>query len=119
MEVKVDIEQHFEEDTNSLAPWENTTVTVGINMLINFLRRDVDINSLLSKTDTTDIYEGLDSSLRIFRIEIVENDYLNILLTSEDDPLFEQHILTLFRVVRDDEVLSATKNLLEILVKNF
>ncbi len=119
MDVRIDIEQHFEEDNNYLAPWENTTVAVGINMLINFLRREVDINPLLSKIDTTDIYEDLDSSLRVFRIETVENDYLNILLSSENDPLFDQHILTLFRVVRDNEVVTVFKNLLETLSREF
>ena len=119
MEVRIDIEQHFEEDTNYLAPWENTVIEVGINMLIKLLGTESDINPLLSKIDAKDIYEDLDSSLRVFRIETLDNDSLNIVLTSENDPLFNQHILTLFRVVRDNEVADASKNILETLSKEF
>ena len=119
MEVRIDIEQHFEEDTNYLPPLENTMIEVGINMLVKLLGTEGDINPLLAKINIADIYEDLDSSLRVFRIETVENDYLNILLSSENDPLFDQHILTLFRVVRDDEVAGVFKNLLETLSKEF
>lgn len=115
MEVRIDIEQHFEEDTNYLPPLENTMIEVGINMLVKLLGTEGDINPLLTKINIADIYEDLDSSLRVFRI----NQNLNILLTSENDPLFDQHILTLFRVVRDDEVAGVFKNLLEILSKAF
>lgn len=115
MDVRIDIEQHFEKDTNYLAPLENTMIEVGINMLVKLLGTEGDINPLLTKINISDIYEDLDSSLRVFRI----NQNLNILLTSENDPLFEQHILTLFRVVKDDEVASVFKNLLETLSKEF
>lgn len=115
MDVRIDIEQHFEEDTNQLASWENSVIEVGINMLVKILRTEGDINSLLSEIDVTDVFDNLDGSLRVFRI----NENLNILLTSENDPLFEQHILTLFRVVRDENVTEVFKNLLETLSKEF
>jgi len=55
--------------------------------------------------------EGLDSSLYVLWV----SPQLRVILTIEEDPLFEQKIVTLFRAVKHDEIDRAFNSIAESL----
>lgn len=58
--------------------------------------------------------EGLDSSLYVLRA----SPQIRVILTIEEDPLFDQKIVTLFRVVRHDDMDRAFNSIAESLYQH-
>ncbi|MBS1503356.1 MAG: hypothetical protein JST32_14905 [Bacteroidetes bacterium] len=115
MDVRIDIDQKFERDIRKLTPSDNKVVENKINHLIGLIRADQKLSNHLSKIHKYKIGEDFDGSLFSFRV----NKGLRILLTSEEDPIFNEHILTLLRIVKVDELEKTFKSLAESFNQSF
>lgn len=59
--------------------------------------------------------EGLESSLYVLRV----SPQIRVILTIEADPLFDQKVITLFRVVKHDDMERAFNSIAESLYQQF
>lgn len=100
MDVRIDIEKKFDKDIKKLSSLDQTVISKKINQLVDLLKEEKNTSTYLYKIHKFSIGGNLDSSLYVLKI----NKDLRIILTSEEDPLFNEHILTLLRVVRHDDL---------------
>ncbi len=115
MDVRIDIEKKFDKDIKKLSSLDQTTISKKINQLIELLKEEKNTSAHLHKIHKFSIGGNLDSSLYVLKI----NKDLRIILTSEDDPLFNEHILTLLRVVRHDDLDKTFRGLAESFNQSF
>jgi hypothetical protein len=119
MDVRVDIEKNFDRDVKKLPLLEQTMIEQKVNQLIERLKAGPkDKTSLrLSKLKMKNplVQMGMDSSLYVLKI----HKDLRVILTSEADPLFDEHILTLLNVVSVKELESVFNGLAESFSQSF
>jgi hypothetical protein len=119
MDVRVDIEKNFDRDVKKLPLLEQTMIEQKVNPLIERLKAGPkDKTSLrLSKLKMKNplVQMGMDSSLYVLKI----HKDLRVILTSEADPLFDEHILTLLNVVSVKELESVFNGLAESFSQSF
>lgn len=119
MDVRVDIEKNFDRDVKKLPLLEQTMIEQKVNQLIERLKAgSKDKTALrLSKLKMKNplVQMGMDSSLYVLKI----HKDLRVILTSEADPLFDEHILTLLNVVPVKELESVFKGLAESFSQSF
>jgi mRNA-degrading endonuclease YafQ of YafQ-DinJ toxin-antitoxin module len=115
MDVRIDIEKNFDNDIKKLSSWNQTVISKKINQLIDLLKEEKNTSSHLYKVHKFSIGGNLDSSLYVLKI----NKELRIILTSEEDPLFNEHIITLLRVVRHDDLDKTFRGLAEAFNQSF
>jgi len=115
MDVRIDIDKKFDKDLKKISSKDNETIAKKINILIGLIRNDQDTSKHLLKLHKIQFSENLDSSLYVFKV----NNKLRILLTSEEDPLFDEHILTLLRIAHHKDLNRLYSGLAESLYQSF
>lgn len=115
MDVRIDIDKKFDKDLKKLSAKDNDTIAKKLNHLIELIRTGQNTSSRLFKLHKIHFQENLDSSLYVFKV----NTDLRILLTSEEDPLFDEHILTLLRVVHHKDLEKIYSGLAQSLYQSF
>lgn len=98
-ETLIEITNHFEKDVKTLTQNEQEDVKKKINFLIDSFRENGRVNQLY-RLRKIQLPDNLTSSLFVYRV----NEQLRIILTFENDPLFDQTIFTLFRLVKSSEL---------------
>ena len=112
MEIKFDITRPFEKDIKKLGAKDRDRVAASINKYAATFDTKTDAASQqIFRPNKVAISAGLDSSLYVLRV----SPQLRVILTIEDDPLFEQKIITLFRVVGHDDMSRAFNSVAESL----
>lgn len=107
MDIQVDRTELFEKDYSHLPVTMQKVVETKINYLITILRSG-NHSPLLYRTSRLffpDNIKKKQSTLYVYKVNIK----YRVILTLDDDPLFEQKILTLFRVVSHDDLVIAFK----------
>ncbi|WP_295990268.1 hypothetical protein [Rugamonas sp.] len=101
MNLQFDIARRFEEDLERLSPRDRERVATSIDRhaavfdagSLGAMRRIYQPQKIL-------LPEGLQSSLFVLRV----SEEVRVILTIEEDPLFDRKVITLLRVVRRDQV---------------
>jgi hypothetical protein len=107
--------QSFLEDFQSLPAEQMTRLATELNdccqLLLydsaEFRRRVVYVQPRLAN--------GIDSSM----VVLTASDGFRVIFTVDEDPLFEQLVITLLRVLPEDQLASATDNLTRVLYEHF
>lgn len=116
MDVQINITKDFDKDLKKISPSDNQSVSVKINYLIDLLRADQKIGRQLYRLRIPQVGDGdLNSSIYLYKI----NRTIRIILTFEDDPLFDQKIITLLRAVHHDKLESTFKSLQEAIYQSY
>ncbi len=111
MEVIINISESFEKDLTNFSLEKKSTIKAKINGLIFLIKEGKSTDDYLYKLKEINLGKELESSLYVFNVD-KDN---RIILTSEYDPLFEEHILTLFRVVCKKSVDTSYQNVASFL----
>jgi mRNA-degrading endonuclease YafQ of YafQ-DinJ toxin-antitoxin module len=115
MDVQIDITDEFEKDLVKISKSDNQIITKKIDYLIQLLNNDQNINRHLYRLHKIAPINDLNSSLYIFKV----NTTIRIILTYEDDPIFDQKIITLLRVVNHSKLDKVFKGLQESIYQSY
>ena len=116
MEIKFDITRPFEKDLKKLGAREKDRVVVAIDRYAATFDSVLDVSTQhIYRPHKINMPEGLESSLYVLRV----SSQIRVILTIEEDPLFDQKIITLFRVVKHDDMERAFNSIAESLYQQF
>jgi mRNA-degrading endonuclease RelE of RelBE toxin-antitoxin system len=112
MEIKFDITRPFEKDLKRLGAREKDRVIVAIDRYAAIFDAALDVSTQhIYRPHKINMPDGLESSLYVLRVSA----QIRVILTIEEDPLFDQKIITLFRVVKHDDMERAFNSIAESL----
>lgn len=115
MNAEFDITRHFEKDLKHFSKENKNRITDSINEYApNFDIEQGDPTHHIYQPCKIQLPEGLDSSLYVLRV----TPKIRVLLTIEDDPLFDRKLVTLIRVVNHDELDNAFNAVAESLYQS-
>ena len=101
MEVQFDITRRFEKDLNALSKEGQRRIALSIDRYASsFDAERGEPSEHIYQPHKILLPEGLDSSLFVLRA----TPKIRVILTIEDDPLFDRKLITLIRVVKHDEL---------------
>lgn len=104
MNTEFDITRGFEKDLKHFSKENKNRITDSINEYAPvFDAEQGDVTHHIYQPCKIQLPEGLDSSLYVLRV----TPKIRVLLTIEDDPLFDRKLVTLIRVVNHDELDNA------------
>ncbi len=116
MEIKFDITLSFEKDLKKLGAREKDRVVVAIDRYAATFDSALDVSTRhIYRPHKINMPEGLESSLYVLRV----SPQIRVILTIEEDPLFDQKIITLFRAVKHDDMERAFNSIAESLYQQF
>ena len=115
MDVQIDITKDFEKDLKKMTKSDNQMISKKINYLIEQIRNDQSIGRNLYRLHKVSPIGNLDSSLYLLKI----NKTIRAIVTFEDDPLFDQKIITLVRVAHHDKIEKIFKGIQESFYQSF
>jgi mRNA-degrading endonuclease YafQ of YafQ-DinJ toxin-antitoxin module len=113
MDILVEITDSFDKDLKHFSPSEKNKIKQKLNDLISKARETKNLRHLY-RLHKVPLQNNLSSSLFIFKIDL----QLRAILTFENDPLFNQSILTLYRVIRHRDLDKTFKSVSESLYQN-
>lgn len=112
MEIRFDVTRNFEKDLKKLGSEDKDRVVAAIDRYAATFDAALDISTqYVYRPHKINMPEGLDSSLYVLRV----SPQIRVILTIEEDPLFDQKAITLFRVVRHDDMERAFNSIAESL----
>jgi len=115
MELHFDITRRFEKDLKRLSTEDKRRVTASINMYAATFDVDRgDVSHQIYQPQKIALPEGVDSSLYVLRA----TQQIRVILTIENDPLFDRKLVTLIRVVKHDELDRAFNSIAESLYQD-
>ena len=101
MDIQFDISKQFEKDQKVLSKEDQRRIGISIDRYAATFDPSRSVsNAKIYQIPNTRAPEGLDSSLYVLRA----TDQLRVILTIEDDPLFDARVVTLLRAVRHDKM---------------
>lgn len=115
MDVQINITKDFDKDLKKMPTSDNQAISVKINYLIDLLRADQKIGRQLYRLHKIPQIGDINSSIYLYKI----NKSIRIILTFEDDPLFDQKIITLLRAVHHDKLENTFKGLQEAIYQSY
>jgi hypothetical protein len=118
MDILIQSTKEFEQDLKSFSNHDKSLIIDKMNQYFPLIKND--INSLLQTETLTQLpkiqlINNYDSSLYVLKI----NAQIRLILTIDDDPIFDRIIITLFRVVNSAETLEAYLATAKSLYKEF
>lgn len=113
MEILIEITKSFAKDQKKLTPKDQKKINEKINFLKDSIRETGKIRQLY-RLHKIHLPNNLSSSLFVYNIDM----HLRIILTFEKDPLYNQTILTLFRVVTHSNLVKSFNSIAESLYQN-
>ncbi len=112
MDVLIESTKYFEQDLDQLSQDTRKAVIQTINNFANlFPENDSSAYKKLHQPSVSLDLNGYDSSLYVLRAV----EQLRIILTVDEDPLFDQVILNLFRVVDREDVETSYQDIAKAL----
>ena len=111
MEYIINSTKQFEKDINRIQKTEANKVISKLNVFINYLKEGKRVDHLISKVPNIILKFQFSSSLYIFRADLK----IRAILSIESDPLFDQKIITLYRIVKHDELERAINSVVNSL----
>lgn len=114
MDVLIESTKRFEKDLDQLSQDNKNVVVTKINDFASlFPEHKSDGYRKLRRMPYASGLNGYDSSLYILKA----SQQIRIILAVDEDPIFDQIIFTLFRVVKHNELKKAYQNIAESLYK--
>ena len=115
MDVQIDITKEFDKDLKKATKSDNQMISKKINYLIDLIRDNQKIGRHLYRLHRIPSMDNLDSSLYVYKI----NTTIRVIMTFEDDPLFDQKVIPLLRVVHHDKLENTFKGLQESIYQSY
>lgn len=116
MDIIIDSTQHFEKDLAKLDQKDKATVITKINHCASlFLSQKDHVYHQLHHLRLPSLPNGYESSVYILRT----SPKLRVILAIDEDPIFEQIILTLFRVFKHGDLEKVYKSIADSLYQEF
>ena len=117
MDILIQSTKEFEQDLEAFSKPEQSNIIEKMNQDFQILLNDK--NSLfeqknLAQMQTIKLTNDYDSSLYSLRI----NPKIRVILTIDDDPIFDRIIITLFRVVKSSEASEAYNSVVKYIYKD-
>lgn len=113
MEILIEITKSFEKDLKKLPQKDQDKIKEKINLLVDTFRETGSVRQLY-RLQKIQMPPNLSSSLFVYKIDL----HLRTILTFENDPLFNQTVLTLFRAVRHGDLEKVFKSVADSLYQN-
>lgn len=114
MDIRIDITKEFHKELARFSPEEQSIIKTKLNYLIEIIKSGNSTSQILYRSHKVQLAGNLESSLYILKV----NKDIRIILTSEKDPLFNEHILTLFKIVRRGDLEKSFKGITESLYQS-
>ncbi|WP_414546229.1 hypothetical protein [Nostoc sp. CCY0012] len=116
MDILIESTKEFEQDLEKFSNTEKFKIIKKLNRYVELLSE----NKKLIYQNSTQLREirlneNYDSSIYSLRI----NEKIRIILTIDDDPIFERTLITLFRVVKPEDAPKAYNSVAESLYQDF
>lgn len=112
MDVLIESTRSFEKDLGKLSNDDKAITVKKINDCADqFQTKKVDVYRKLRRLPLLSGINGYESSLYILKI----SEKLRVILSVDEDPIFEQVIFTLFRVVKRDDIDKAYQSIAQSL----
>lgn len=112
MELVFEVNKRFEKDMDKFEKREQAKIIEKLNHYCSFLLTDKStFYSHVHKPCVFMLRDDLQQSLYSMRISVD----IRVIMTIDEDPLFDQIVITLFRVVRHDQLEKAFKSIGESL----
>lgn len=116
MELVFESTKNFEKDLRKFEKKDQVKIIEKLNNQCNaFINDKSTFNLHILKPFTFILKDGLQPTLYCLRV----SKDIRIILTVDEDPIFEQTIFTLLRVVRHDGLNTAYKSIGELLYQQF
>ncbi len=112
-EILVETTKSFDKDLKKLSEKEQNLISEKLNFLISSIREKGNTKQLY-RLQKLKLPNDLSSSLFVFKIDV----QLRAILTFEKDPLFNQSVMTLMRVVRHSDLDKTFKSVSESLYQD-
>lgn len=115
LKVVVEISQGFDNDEKKLSIEEQQNITKSLNELVELAKVQPQIRKLYRKGGIIfpSKIKREDSSLYMFKATNTHN----VILTYENDPIFKQRIIALYRVIEKKDTVQAFNSIATILYK--
>jgi hypothetical protein len=115
MEIRFDITRKFQKEFDKLSADNKKRASSSIDKLTpSFNIEKGDPSGKIYQLKHLPLPKGLDSSLYVLKA----TKKLRIILTIEDDPIFSEKVITLFRIIGTDELNKAHKSIFESLYQS-
>jgi hypothetical protein len=116
VDILIESTTNFEQNINDLELQDRQAVIEKINYCAELFPKDKNtVYRKMEKLFLDDSLNGYTSSL--YTLQVSQNRI--VILTIDEDPIFEQTIFTLFRVVGDSDLDRAYKDVAESLYRDF
>ncbi|AHJ27118.1 hypothetical protein PN465_23035 [Nodularia spumigena CS-584] len=116
MDILIESTKDFEQDLEQFSNTEKFKIIKKLNRYVELLSIDT---NLFYKNSTQlrniRLNENYDSSIYSLRI----NEQIRIILTIDDDPIFDRTVITLFRAVKAEDATKAYNSVAETLYQDF
>ncbi len=117
MDILIQSTKEFEQDLEAFSKPEQSNIIDKMNQDFQILLNDKDFlfkDENLAQLQTIKLTNDYDSSLYSLRI----NPKIRVILTIDDDPIFDRIIITLFRVVNSSEASEAYNSVVKSIYKD-
>jgi hypothetical protein len=115
MENVFQLTRQFEKDLRKVNSIEKEKIITQINRMAELFTSDKLAFIKIAKNAHITLRNGLESTLYIMRVGLK----LRILFTIDDDPIFNQRLITLLRLVKHDDYDKAFSQLAESLYQKY
>ncbi|MBE9049263.1 hypothetical protein IQ243_02360 [Nostocales cyanobacterium LEGE 11386] len=116
MDILIESTKEFEQDLEKFSNTEKFKIIKKLNRYVELLSKE---KNLIYQNSTQlreiRLNKNYDSSIYSLRI----NEKIRIILTIDDDPIFERTLITLFRAVKPEDAPKAYNSVAESLYQDF
>ena len=114
MEIIIQHTKKFEKDISKISEKEKNIFTRLINLFIDSLKNNQSSHYPPMKKANIILKNNLDTSIYIMQVK-----QLRLLFSLDDDPLFDQKIITMYRLIPPSKYSKAFANLAESHYQNY
>lgn len=118
MEILIESTKEFEQDLAGFSQVNKDNIIEQINKICQLLLHEPETffqNIAHSQLKKIKLDKDYDSSLYSLRLQPA----IRLILTIDDDPIFDRKLITLFRIVKPEDVAKAYSSVAEILYQDF
>ncbi|MBH8552184.1 hypothetical protein I8751_07325 [Nostocaceae cyanobacterium CENA357] len=116
MDILIESTKEFEQDLENFSNTEKFKIIKKLNRYVELISIDKKMfyqnSTQLRKIRLNKNYDSSIYSLKI-------NEKIRIILTIDDDPIFDQTVITLFRVVKAEDAPKAYNSVAEFIYQDF
>jgi hypothetical protein len=118
MDIFIESTEEFEGDLADFSQMQKADIIYEMNQVFQTLLKDPELlfkNLTLAQLRKIKLNHDYDSSLYSMKVQ----PEIRVILTIDDDPIFDRTLVTLFRVVKVEDALKAYNAVLEHLYQDF